>query len=125
MVLIIPAIPDFLAANIRQVYLNGMGNARDVDVDFSDGFVTIIERVEIGDSEDGVWSSIRYKLSHEGSTVLLIENPNIPIGKLSGSDVGPLVVASGKHTIHLECRTGFDFNQDGAEDLYIEVSRVD
>ena len=115
---------DFLAANIKQVYLNGIGNARDVEVDFSDGFVTSEERIEIGDSEEGVWSSIRYKLGHKNSQFVLIKNPNIPIAHVSQEDVGPLVVGSGRHTIHLETKKGYDFDSDGAEDLYVEVSRV-
>lgn len=115
---------DFLAANIKQVYLNGMGNARDVDVDFSNGMMARVERIEIGDSEDGVWSSIRYKLSHKGSEFILIKNPNIPMGNVSQDDIGPLVVGPGRHTIHLETRNGIDFDSDGLEDLFVEVSKV-
>ena len=115
---------DFLAANIRQVYLNGMGNARDVDVDFSDGFVTSVERIEIGDSEDGVWSSIRYKLAHEKSQYVLIKNPNIPMAHVNEEDIGPLVVGAGRHTLHLETKKGYDFDSDGTEDLFVEISRV-
>jgi hypothetical protein len=115
---------DFLAANIKQVYLNGMGNARDVEVDFSDGFVTSVERIEIGDSEDGVWSSIRYKMAHKNSQFVLIKNPNIPIAHVSQEDAEPLVVGPGRHTIHLETKKGYDFDSDGTEDIYVEVSRV-
>jgi hypothetical protein len=115
---------DFLAANIKQVYLNGMGNARDVDVDFSSGFVTSVERIEIGDSEDGVWSSIRYKLGGGNSRFVLIKNPNIPIARVNEDDVGPLVVGPGRHTLHLETRCGRDFDSDGQDDLYVEVSKV-
>lgn len=115
---------DFLVAHIKQVYLSGMGNARDVDVDFSGGLVTSVERIEIGDSEDGVWSSIRYKLGHENSRFVLIKNPNIPIARVNEDDVGPLVVGPGRHTLRLETRSDRDFDSDGQEDLYVEVSQV-
>jgi hypothetical protein len=115
---------DFLAANIKQVYLNGVGNARNVEVDFSDGMMTSVERIEIGDSEQGVWSSIRYKLEHKGSQFVLIKNPNIPVTHVNHEDIGPLVVGPGRHTIHLETKKGYDFDSDGVEDLFVEVSRV-
>jgi hypothetical protein len=115
---------DFLAANIKQVYLSGMGNARNVDVDFSSGFVTSVERIEIGDSGDGVWSCIRYKLGHKNPQFVLIKNPNIPVAQVNEDEPGPLVVGPGRHTLHLETRCDHDFDSDGQDDLYVEVSKV-
>lgn len=115
---------DFLSMHIKQVYLNGLGNAQDVEVDFNDGMMTKIERVEIGDSVQGLWSSIRYKLSHKSLEYLLIKNPNIPMGNVSNGEVGPLSCGPGRYTIHLECKDGFDFDDDGTSDLYVEVSKV-
>ena len=115
---------DFLAAHIKQVYLNGIGNAQDVKVDFKDGMMTTIDWIKVGDSVEGVWSSIKYKLSHKTSDFILIKNPNIPIGNVSDGEIGPLKLGAGAHTIHLECREGFDFDDDGVGDLYVEVSKV-
>ncbi|UCE74592.1 MAG: hypothetical protein JSV56_02520 [Methanomassiliicoccales archaeon] len=114
---------DYLSAHIKQVYLNGIGNALDVEVDFRNGMMTRIEKVEIGDSTEGIWSSIRYKLSHKGTEFIIIKNPNIPIGNVSKGEIGPLITNAGKHTIHLECKSGFDFDDDGADDIYVEISR--
>ncbi|UCE37754.1 MAG: hypothetical protein JSW00_00450 [Thermoplasmata archaeon] len=116
---------EFLSINIKQVYLNGMGNAVDVNVDFANGMMTKIDWVKIGDSIQGIWSSIQYKLSYKSSDYVLIKDPNIPFGNISNSVFGPLRVASGKHTIHLECKEGIDFDSDGTEDMYVEVSRVE
>lgn len=115
---------EFLSTHIKQVYLNGMGNAQDVEVDFKDGMMTKIQKIEIGDSAQGVWSSIRYKLNHKSTEFVLIKDPNIPLGNVSNSEIGPLSVGSGKHTIHLECKEGFDFDDDGSKDIYVEVSKV-
>lgn len=115
---------EFLSTNIKQVYLNGMGNAVDVKVDFANGMMTKVERVQIGDSLDGIYSSIRYKLNYKGTEFMVIKDPNIPVGNYSESEFGPLVLGSGRHTIHLECKQGKDFDDDGTEDMYIEVSRV-
>jgi hypothetical protein len=115
---------EFLSTNIKQVYLNGMGNAVDVEVDFADGMMTKIERVQIGDSLDGIYSSIRYKLNYKSTEFIVIKNPNIPVGKYSESEFGPLILGSGKHTIHLECKQGIDFDDDGTGDMYVEVFRV-
>lgn len=115
---------EFLTTHIKQVYLNGIGNAQDVDVDFRDGMMTSIDWIKIGDSVEGVWSSIKYKLSHKSTDFILIKNPNIPMGNLSSGEIGPLKLGAGVHTIHLECREGFDFDDDGAQDMYVEVSKV-
>jgi hypothetical protein len=115
---------DFLSANIKQVYLNGIGNAQDVNVDFRNGIMSKVEEIKIGDSIDGIWSTIRYKLSHKSIEILLIKNPNIPIGYVSSGEVDALVLKDGQFTIHLECKEGFDFNDDGTQDMYVEVSRV-
>jgi hypothetical protein len=115
---------EFLSTNIKQIYLNGVGNAQDVNVDFTDGMLTRIERIEIGDTIDGISSSIRYKLNHKRTEFLVIENPNVPLGNMSQGQIGPLSLGSGSHTIHLECREGLDFDDDGVKDLYVEVSKV-
>jgi hypothetical protein len=115
---------EFLSTTIKQVYLNGMGNAVDVEVDLADGMMTKIENVQIGDTLDGIYSSIRYKLNYKSTEFMVIKNPNIPVGRYSESEFGPLILGSGKHTIHLECKQGIDFDDDGAEDMYIEVLRV-
>ncbi len=115
---------EFLSLNIKQVYLNGMGNAVDVEVDFANGMMTKIEMVQIGDSLDGIYSSIRYKLNYKGTEFMVIKDPNIPIGNFIDSQFGPLILGPGKHTIHLECREGIDFDDDGTGDMYIEVRRV-
>jgi hypothetical protein len=115
---------EFLSTHIKQVYLNGIGNAQDVEVDFRDGMMTKIEWIKLGDTVEGIWSSIRYKLSHKSDDFFLIKNPNMPVGNVSGGEIGPLKIGAGRHTIHLECREGFDFDDDGTEDMFVEVSRV-
>ena len=115
---------EFLSTYIKQVYLNGIGNAQDVEVDFKDGMMTKIDWIKIGDAVEGIWSSIGYKLGHKSADFVLIKNPNIPIGNVSGGEIGPLTLGAGIHTIHLECREGFDFDDDGAKDIYVEVSEV-
>ncbi len=115
---------EFLSTHMKQVYLNGIGNAQNVDVDFKDGMMTKIEWIKIGDTVEGIWSSIRYKLSHKGDDFFLIKNPNMPVGNVSDGEIGPLKIGAGRHTIHLECREGFDFDDDGAQDMYVEVSRM-
>jgi hypothetical protein len=115
---------DFLSANIKQVYLNGLGNAQDVDVNFQDGMMAKVEEIKIGDSIDGKWSTIRYKLNHKNTVIMLVKNPNIPIGYVNHDEITPLSLGEGRHTIHLECKEGFDFDSDGAFDMYVEVSRV-
>jgi hypothetical protein len=115
---------DFLSSNIKQVYLNGLGNAQDVNVDFKDGMMTSVTEIKIGDAVDGIWSTIRYKLSHKSTEIVLIKNPNIPIGYVNQGEIAPLSLGEGRHTIHLECKEGFDFDSDGTEDMYVEVSRV-
>lgn len=115
---------DFLSSNIKQVYLNGLGNAQDVDVDFKDGIMTSVTEIKIGDAVDGIWSTIRYKLSHKNTEIILIKNPNIPIGYVSQGEVAPLSLGEGSHTIHLECKEGFDFDSDGTKDMYVEVTKV-
>lgn len=115
---------EFLSTHIKQVYLNGIGNAQDVEVNFRDGMMTKIEWIKLGDTVEGIWSSIRYKLSHKSDDFLLIKNPHIPMGNVSNGEIGPLKIGAGRHKIHLECREGFDFDDDGTEDMYVEVSRV-
>jgi hypothetical protein len=115
---------EFLSINIKQVYLNGMGNAVDVKVDFANGMMTKVERVQIGDSLEGIYSSIRYKLNYKNTEFMVIKDPNIPVGNYSDSEFGPLILGSGRHTIHLECKQGIDFDDDGTKDMFIEVSRV-
>jgi hypothetical protein len=115
---------DFLSANIKQVYLNGLGNAQDVEVDLRDGMMTKIEDVKIGDSVEGIWSTIRYKLNHKATVILLVKNPNIPMGSTEEDGLGALVVGAGSHTIHLECKVGPDFDDDDVDDMYVEVSKV-
>ena len=115
---------EFLSTHIKQIYLNGIGNAQDVEVDFKDGMMTKIEWVKLGDSIEGIWSAIRYKLSHKSDDLFLIKNPNIPVGNVSQGEIGPLSLGAGRQTIHLECREGFDFDDDGTEDMYVEVSKV-
>jgi hypothetical protein len=56
--------------------------------------------------------------------ILLIKNPNIPMGSLYEDDFGALVIGAGTHTIHLECKEGLDFDDDGVGDMYVEVSKV-
>jgi hypothetical protein len=115
---------DFLSSNIKQIYLSGIGNAQDVEVDFKDGMMTKVTEIEIGDSIEGIWSTIRYKLSHKSTEIVVIKNPNIPIGYVDQGEVAPLTLGEGRHTIHLECKEGFDFDFDGSEDMYVEVSKV-
>jgi hypothetical protein len=116
---------DFLSANIKQVYLHGLGNALDVEVDFKDGMMVKVEEIKIGDSKDGIWSAIRYKLSYKNMEILLLKNPNIPMGYEKRGEFLPLELGAGKYTIHLECKEGPDFDKDGTEDLFVEVSQVD
>lgn len=115
---------EFLSTHIKQIYLNGIGNAQDVEVDFKDGMMTKIEWIKLGDSIEGIWSSIRYKLNHKSDDLFLIKNPNIPVGNVSQGEIGPLKLGAGRQTIHLECKEGFDFDDDGSEDMYVEVSKV-
>lgn len=115
---------EFLSTNIKQIYLNGIGNAQDVKVDFTDGMMTKIERIEIGDTIEGISSSIRYKLNYKRTEFMVIENPNIPLGNMTQGQIGPLSIGSGRHTIHLECKEGLDFDDDGVKDMYVEVSKV-
>ncbi len=115
---------EFLASHIKQIYLSGTGNARDVKVDFKDGMMSKIEWIKLGDSVDGIWSALKYKLDYQDTRTIVISNPNIPIGNISDGDIGSLTLGPGKQTIHLECKEGFDFDNDGAQDMYIEVSKV-
>ena len=116
---------DFLSANIKQVYLSGLGNAQDVEVDFKDGMMSKVEEIQIGDSEDGIWSAIRYKLSHKDTQILLIKNPNIPMGYEKRGEFHPLKLGAGKYTLHLECKEGPDFDSDDTKDMFVEVTQVD
>jgi hypothetical protein len=113
---------DFLAINIRQTYLDGVGNAQDVRANFKDGMFRKIERIEIGDSPDGSWSSIRYELSGMSTRTILIEDPNIPICNYTADGIASLSLGSGRYVIHLECRDDLDFDGDGNFDLYVEIS---
>lgn len=115
---------DFLSANIKQVYLNGLGNAQDVEVDFKDGMMSKVEEIKIGDSEDGIWSAISYKLSHKNMQILLLENPNIPMGYEMDGEFLPLELGAGRYTLHLECKEGPDFDSDKTKDMFVEVTRV-
>jgi hypothetical protein len=116
---------DFLAVNIKQVYLSGLGNAMDVDVDFRDGMMSKVEKVTLGDSKEGIFSAIRYKLSHGDLQILIIKDPNIPIGYEERGRFRSLELGGGAHTVHLECKEGPDFDEDGSSDLFVEVSKVD
>ncbi|UCG68134.1 MAG: hypothetical protein JSV09_09925 [Thermoplasmata archaeon] len=115
---------EFLSTNIKQIYLNGIGNAQDVNVDFVDGMMTKIERIEIGDTIEGISSSIRYKLNYKDTEFIIIENPNVPLGNMDQDEIRPLSMGSGRHTIHIECKEGLDFDDDGVKDMYVEVSKV-
>jgi hypothetical protein len=115
---------EFLSTNIKQVYLSGVGNAKEVEVDFDNGIMTKIDWIEIGDSVSGLWSTIRYKLGFKGREFIIIKDPNVPLGNLSDGDIGPLILGAGKQKIRLECREGLDFDDDGTGDMYIEVTKV-
>lgn len=115
---------DFLAANIKQVYLSGLGNAQDVDVDFNDGMMSKVEEITLGDSIDGIFTAIRYKLSHRSSQIMLLKDPDVPIGYEEKGIFLPLQLGAGAHTIHLECKEGPDFDDDGSDDMFVEVTRV-
>jgi hypothetical protein len=115
---------DFLALNIKQVYLNGLGNALDVEVDFRDGMMSRVEEVSLGGSKDGIQSAIRYKLSHENTQILLLKDPDIPMGYEENGRFYPLELGAGSHTIHLECKEGPDLDEDGFIDMFVEVSKV-
>lgn len=115
---------DFLSANIKQIYLNGLGNAQDVDVDFRSGLMSKVEEIQIGDSVNGIWSAIRYKLSYKNTEILLIKNPNIPMGYMIDGEFLPLEIGAGKHTLHLECKEGPDFDSDDTKDIFVEVTKV-
>jgi hypothetical protein len=115
---------DFLSANIKQVYLSGLGNAQEIEVNFKNGMMSKVENIKIGDTLDGIWSAIRYKLNHESMRILIIKNPNVPMGNEIQGRFHGLELGSGKHTIRLECKEGPDFDGDDTKDMFVEVSKV-
>jgi hypothetical protein len=93
-------------------------------VKFKDGMMSKVEEVTLGDSIGGLQSAIRYKLSHRDTQILLLKDPNIPMGYEDKGKLQPLELNTGAHTLHLECKEGPDYDDDGAHDMFVEVRKV-
>ena len=114
----------FLAVRIQQVYLGGVGNAQTIEIELDGGFFSEVERVEIGDKPGGLWMTIRYKLSERSEKIISTENPVVPMGVEEGDLMKSLVLSEGHHRLRLVARDDYDFNQDGLDDLFVELKRL-
>ncbi len=115
---------EFMIITIKFVYTGGEGNSQSIEVNFQSGFSTKVERVEIGDDKDGIYSSIRYKLSNSRKETMIIANPNIPVANRTADGLEALIVGEGKHTLLFTARSDYDFDEDGNNDLYVEAAKV-
>ncbi len=115
---------EFIITTIKFVYTSGENNSQSIDVNFGSGFATKVERVEIGDDKEGTYSSIRYKLSSSAKVTIIIDNPNIPVANKTTNGLDALIVGEGKHTLSFTAKSDYDFDDDGYNDLYIEVARM-
>ena len=115
---------EFIITTIKFVYTNGENNFQLIDVDFESSFATKVERVEIGDGKDGLWSTIRYKLSNRPKVTMVIEDPNIPVANKTDNGPDALIVREGKHSLLFTAKSDYDFDDDGYNDLYVEVAPV-
>ncbi len=115
---------EFIIITIKFVYTNGESNSQQIDVNFDSSFATKVERVEIGGPTKSLWSTIRYKLSGSSKQTIIIENPNIPVANKTDSGLDALEVGEGRHSLLFTARSDYDFNEDGRNDLYVEVASV-
>lgn len=115
---------EFMITTIKFVYTSGENNSQKINVDFGSSFATKVEGVEIGDDLDGLWSTIRYKLSNGPKVTMVIEDPNIPVANRTQNGPEALILGDGSHTLLFTARSGYDFDDDGFNDLYVEVARV-
>ena len=115
---------EFIITTIKFVYTGGEGNSQLIDVDFDSSFATKVERVEIGGSTKSLWYTIRYKLSGNSKQTIIIENPNIPVVNKTDSGLDALEVGEGRHSLLFTARSDHDLDDDGRNDLYVEVASV-
>ena len=114
---------EFLIVRVQQVYLGGVGNSQSMEIDLSGGVFTNVERVEIGDQPGGLWMTIRYKLNERSEKLVSVKSPVVPMGAEEAGQIRPLILASGTHQLRLIGRDDHDFNQDGINDLFVEIRR--
>jgi hypothetical protein len=115
---------EFIISTIKLVYTSGEGNSQRMDVDFSSSFATKVERVWIGDDKDGLWSTIRYKLSGYSKETIVIQNPNVPVANKTIDGLDAFILGEGSHSLLFTAKSGHDFDDDGRNDLYVEVAPV-
>jgi hypothetical protein len=115
---------DFIITTIKLVYTSGEDNSQQIDVDFTSSFATKVERVWIGDGTKNLWSTIRYKLSDSSKKTIVIQNPNVPVANITTSGLDAFVVGEGSHSLMFTARTGYNFDDDSRNDLYVEVALV-
>lgn len=109
---------DYLITKIKQVYLNGAGNAATLELNFKEGLFGKVSWVKIGDSPAWTWSAVMYKMNFKAEDTVVIENPNIPVTNFTG---GPhsLELGPGRYTVHLVCK--YDSFFPGKMDLFVDV----
>ena len=115
---------EFIITTIKFVYTSGEYSSQAIDVNFASGFAAKVERVEIGDGRDGIYSSIRYKLSNSRKMTIIIDNPNIPVANKTTQGIDALIVGEGRHTLLFTAKSDYDFDEDGYDDLYVEAAKV-
>jgi hypothetical protein len=115
---------EYIITTIKFVYTSGENNSQLIDVNFESGFTTKVERVEIGDEKAGLWSTIRYKLNNRPEVTIIINNPDIPVANKTAHGLDALIIGEGMHKLLFTARSDHDLDDDGFNDLYVEVSSV-
>jgi hypothetical protein len=55
---------------------------------------------------------------------MVIDDPNIPVANRTINGPDTLTLGEGRHTLLFVARSDYDFDDDGSNDLYVEVARV-
>ena len=110
---------------VQNLCNGGVGNADVMEVDFSDGLMTNLDYIKLGDNLNGYYVSvIKYKLSGGAEKIITIEYPEVA---MTGPDGETLVLLSSKYRLSFECMKSntIDIDGDGTyNDLYILIQII-
>lgn len=117
----VKAATSRIFAEARLVY-GHEGSSSAVHIDLSGGAFSNIEYLSIGGGLCGDnWASARYKLDFTKEKVVPME-PEIPLTSVKSGEPTPLILHEGEYDLIVVSKSGLDFDCDGNEDHYVELS---